>query len=53
MTELLTYERFDQLPIDFSDEDETKGALEVLQWAYAHYGEKLYMRVALELKESS
>lgn len=42
MTELLTYERFENEPIPhFSDEDETKGALEVLQWAYAHYGEKL------------
>ena len=42
MTELLTYERFENEPIlHFSDEDETKGALEVLQWAYAHYGEKL------------
>jgi phosphoadenosine phosphosulfate reductase len=42
MTELLTYERFENEPIpQFSSEDETKGALDVLKWAYAHYGEKL------------
>ena len=42
MTELLTYENFDQFPkIDFSYDDETKGALETLKWAYSHYGEKL------------
>ena len=42
MTELLTYENFDQFQlIDFSHEDETKGALEVLKWGYSHYGDKL------------
>ena len=41
-TEPLTYETFDQLPaIEFSHEDETKGALDVLKWGYSHYGEQL------------
>src|SRR3954453_21767886 len=41
-TEPLTYETFDQLPaIEFSHEDETKGALDVLKWSYSHYGEQL------------
>lgn len=42
MTELLTYENFNQAtPKQFSYEDETKGALEALKWAYSHYGDKL------------
>ena len=41
-TEQLTYETFDQLPsIEFSHEDETKGALDVLKWGYSQYGEQL------------
>ncbi|MCQ6276256.1 phosphoadenylyl-sulfate reductase [Bacillus sp. V3B] len=42
MTELLTYENFDESSlIEFSHEDETKGALEALKWSYSHYGEQL------------
>jgi phosphoadenosine phosphosulfate reductase len=42
MTELVTYENFEQFPlIDFSHDDETKGALETLKWAYSQYGDKL------------
>lgn len=42
MTELLTYENFDQFQSpEFLSEDETKGALEALKWSYSHYGEQL------------
>src|SRR3954466_1397326 len=42
MTELLTYENFDQFQLpEFLSEDETKGALEALKWGYSHYGEQL------------
>jgi phosphoadenosine phosphosulfate reductase len=42
MAELLTYENLEHYPLpEFSDGDETKGALEVLKWAYSHYGDKL------------
>ncbi|WP_141433823.1 phosphoadenylyl-sulfate reductase [Bacillus sp. 03113] len=42
MTQLLTYENVDtQEAIDFSIDNDTKGALEVLHWAYNHYQEEL------------
>lgn len=43
MAELITYENVDQLAstLEFSHDDETKGALEVLKWAYSHYGDQL------------
>lgn len=42
MAELLTYNNFDsQAPIPFSIENDTKGALEVLQWAYDHYKDEI------------
>jgi len=38
MSEQLTYQTFDQYSIpDFPTDDETKGALSVLNWAYSHY----------------
>lgn len=41
-TDLLVYENFDQKgKIEFSIDNETKGALEVLRWAYSHYGEEI------------
>jgi phosphoadenosine phosphosulfate reductase len=42
MTDLLTYETFDQFQLpEFLSEDDTKGALETLKWSYSHYGEQL------------
>jgi phosphoadenosine phosphosulfate reductase len=42
MSNLLVYEAFDSFtPVDFSIDNETKGALEVLEWAYSHYGDEL------------
>jgi phosphoadenosine phosphosulfate reductase len=42
MTQTLTYQNFTSYPeLTFSEQDETKGALEVLTWAYGHYGDKL------------
>jgi phosphoadenosine phosphosulfate reductase len=42
MTEQLTYENIENYPLkEFSYDDETKGAINVLEWAYAHYGDKL------------
>uniref|UniRef100_UPI00403F99D4 phosphoadenylyl-sulfate reductase n=1 Tax=Niallia sp. XMNu-256 TaxID=3082444 RepID=UPI00403F99D4 len=42
MAEILTYEKFKEIPLkEFSYDDETKGALQVLKWAYSHYGDKL------------
>ncbi|MDE3841191.1 phosphoadenylyl-sulfate reductase [Bacillus methanolicus] len=42
MSNLLVYENFDEFtPVDFSIDNETKGALEVLEWAYSHYGDEL------------
>lgn len=42
LSELLTFDTWDhfQLP-EFDEKSETKGALEVLEWAYDHYGEKI------------
>jgi phosphoadenosine phosphosulfate reductase len=40
LTELLTYHTFDSFSTPlFATSDETKGALEVLRWAYQHYSE--------------
>ncbi|GAA3327750.1 hypothetical protein GCM10020331_068950 [Ectobacillus funiculus] len=36
---MLTYETWDAPSIDFNEDDETKGALSVLRWAYDHYGD--------------
>lgn len=42
MTELLTYENIENYPLkQFSRDDETKGALPVLEWAYSHYSDQL------------
>nr|WP_295971300.1 phosphoadenylyl-sulfate reductase [uncultured Bacillus sp.] len=42
MTELLTYENFEQFKsIEFTEDNDTKGALETLKWAYSHYGSQL------------
>lgn len=42
MSNLLVYENFETFtPVDFSIDNETKGALEVLEWAYSHYGDEL------------
>ncbi|MFX3625238.1 MAG: phosphoadenylyl-sulfate reductase [Ectobacillus sp.] len=38
---MLTYETWDMHSLSFSEEDETKGALSVLKWAYNHYGEEV------------
>jgi phosphoadenosine phosphosulfate reductase len=38
LTEKLTFENFDSFPtIDIPEDDETKGAMHVLHWAYGHY----------------
>ncbi|WIY62581.1 phosphoadenylyl-sulfate reductase [Bacillus arachidis] len=34
---MLTYETWKEDFVSFSEEDETKGALQVLEWAYKHY----------------
>ncbi|RSK52220.1 phosphoadenylyl-sulfate reductase [Bacillus canaveralius] len=40
MAQLITYQNFDTVSaLDFSYANETKGALDVLKWAYSHYGE--------------
>ncbi|WP_462409611.1 phosphoadenylyl-sulfate reductase [Neobacillus sp. Marseille-QA0830] len=39
MTNLLTYENWNQISDSFSIENKTKGALQVLEWAYRHYPE--------------
>lgn len=42
MSQLITYETIDTLPeVNFSNDTETKGALEVLQWAYNTYQEEI------------
>lgn len=42
MANLLTFENFDKsVKPKFSVDNETKGALEVLTWAYSHYGEEV------------
>ncbi|PLT32939.1 phosphoadenylyl-sulfate reductase [Bacillus sp. V5-8f] len=42
MDNLLVYDRYDTFsPVDFSIDNDTKGALEVLEWAYGHYGDDL------------
>jgi phosphoadenosine phosphosulfate reductase len=42
MSHLLVYEGFESFThVDFSIDNETKGALEVLEWAYSHYGDEL------------
>lgn len=42
MTNLLVFENFDEFTKpEFSIDNETKGALEVLKWAYAHYGDEV------------
>jgi phosphoadenosine phosphosulfate reductase len=42
MSQLLRYENFDDLaPVNFSIENDTKGALDALDWAYSHYKEEL------------
>ncbi len=42
MKNLLVYENFDETgKIEFSIDNETKGALEVLTWAYSHYGDDI------------
>ncbi|AIE58975.1 Phosphoadenosine phosphosulfate reductase [Bacillus methanolicus MGA3] len=42
MSNLLVYENFETFTtVDFSIDNETKGALEVLEWAYSHYGDDL------------
>jgi len=39
---LLVYENFEDFEIiNFSIDNDTKGALEVLKWAYSHYGEDI------------
>ncbi|MBM7704659.1 phosphoadenylyl-sulfate reductase [Metabacillus iocasae] len=41
MSSLLTYKSWnDEIP-SFSDSDESKGALPVLEWAYKHYGDSI------------
>lgn len=34
---MLTYETWEENDVSFSEEDETKGALSVLSWAYKEY----------------
>ena len=34
---MLTYETWEENVVSFSEEDETKGALSVLNWAYKEY----------------
>jgi phosphoadenosine phosphosulfate reductase len=42
MGALLTYDNFQELKLnDISVDDDTKGSLKVLKWAYEHYGDKL------------
>ncbi|WP_110113711.1 phosphoadenylyl-sulfate reductase [Bacillus sp. CGMCC 1.16541] len=41
MSSLLTYENWEEAFPSFSNNDETKGALSVLEWAYQHYGDSL------------
>ncbi|MCY1028223.1 phosphoadenosine phosphosulfate reductase, partial [Mammaliicoccus sciuri] len=42
MTEVLTYERFDTDPFkDIDIDDETKGAYQIIKWAYEHYGDSI------------
>jgi len=42
MSELLRYENFDDFtPVDFPSDNDTKGALDALEWAYSHYKEEL------------
>ncbi|CAH0345247.1 phosphoadenylyl-sulfate reductase [Bacillus sp. CECT 9360] len=42
MSNLLVYKDFDTFtPVDFPIDNDTKGALEVLEWAYGHYGDEL------------
>ncbi|WP_458412804.1 phosphoadenylyl-sulfate reductase [Schinkia sp. CFF1] len=42
MNNRLIYENFDEREqIEFSTDNETKGALEVLQWAYSQYGDDI------------
>ncbi|WP_416826809.1 phosphoadenylyl-sulfate reductase [Ectobacillus polymachus] len=36
---MLTYETWEECDISFSNQDESKGALAVLQWAYKQYGD--------------
>ena len=47
---MLTYETWEENDVSFSEEDETKGALSVLSWAYKEYKMKLYTHVASEWK---
>jgi phosphoadenosine phosphosulfate reductase len=42
MSNLLLYKDFDTFtPVDFPVDNDTKGALAVLDWAYSHYGDEL------------
>ncbi|MBO9128345.1 phosphoadenylyl-sulfate reductase [Bacillus sp. 165] len=38
---MLTYTAWDQYSLSFEKDDETKGALSVLRWAYEHYGHEI------------
>ncbi len=48
----LTYKSWSETSEVFAIDDESKGALNVLRWAYKEYDDDLYMRVVLGLKES-
>ena len=47
---MLTYETWEENVVSFSEEDETKGALSVLNWAYGSIKMKLSTHVALGWK---
>ena len=38
---MLTYETWEENVVSFSEEDETKGALSVLKWAYKEYKDEI------------
>ena len=38
---MLTYETWEENVVSFSEEDETKGALSILKWAYGEYKDEI------------
>lgn len=38
---MLTYETWEEDSMSFSERDETKGALAVLEWAYKQYNDEI------------
>ena len=41
LTNLLTYKSWNEEGSSFATDDDSKGAIEVLRWAYEHYGEEI------------